>query len=96
MFAVLNDAVECLAKHRGGTRRRDKRLFREAREWVLSAERDELYSFENICDTLKINPSYLRAGLLQLGASEMTKQRFKVWRSPLRYRTRVRNFQIAV
>lgn len=96
MFAILNDAVECLAKYRGGKGRRDCRLFREARDWVMNEESEEVYSFENICDTLKIDPSYLRAGLLRwLGDAPKTIQRLKVWRTPLRYQNRVLDFQIA-
>ena len=96
MFAVLNDAVECLAKYREGKGRRDCRLFREARDWVMNEESEEVYSFENICDTLKIDPSYLRAGLLRwLGDAPATIQRLKVWRTPLRYQNRVLDFQIA-
>lgn len=96
MFAVLNDAVECLAKNRHGKRRGDCRLFRESCNRILSDESDELYSFENICDALKIDPSYLRRGLLRwLSDTPATLQRLKVWRTPLRYRNRVLDSQIA-
>ena len=96
MVAVLNDAVECLAKFRGGKSRGDWRLFHEARDWVLSGECDEIFSFENICDTLEIDANYLRRGLRPwLGDSPEKMQRVKVWRTPLRYGNRVLDFQIA-
>lgn len=96
MFAVLNDAVECLAKYRDGKRRRERSLYLEARDWILSKENEELTSFENICDTLKIAPNYLRLGLLRwLGDPPKMNSRLKVWRTPLRYRNRVRQFQIS-
>ena len=95
MFAVLNDAVECLAKYRDGKRPRERSLFLEACDWILSKESEELTSFENICDTLKIDPSYLRLGLLHwLGDSPATIHRLKVWRTPLRYRNRIGQRQI--
>ena len=96
MFAILNDAVECLAAYREGKGRRDCRLFCEARDWVMNEESEEIYSFENICDTLNLDPSYLRAGLLRwLDDAPATIQRLKIRRTPLRYRNRVLDCQIA-
>jgi len=96
MFAVLDDAVDCLEKHALSKSRRGRALYQEARQWVLSKENDGLFSFENICDTLKIDPSYLRRGILcWLGDPPATNFRMKVWRSPLRYHNRIRDYQIA-
>ena len=41
----------------------NRQLFAEALEWVDSADKTWLFSFENICDTLEIDPSYVRRGL---------------------------------
>jgi hypothetical protein len=38
-------------------------MYDEAREWVTSGDRNWLFSFENICDTLEINAEYVRRGL---------------------------------
>jgi hypothetical protein len=62
MLAVLEDAIMCVQKYaRNGKKRR---LFREAEEWLLEEADDWLFSFENICSVLGLDPSYLRHGLL--------------------------------
>lgn len=87
MLAVLNDAIECLIRYRGAEIRRHKALYREAREWILSRDGTALYSFESICETLKIDANYLRLGLLQwLTNPPANIRRLKVWRQPVRYR----------
>lgn len=96
MFAVLNDAVEHLNQFHGDTSRRGRALYRATREWVLSRESEDLYSFENICETLKIDPDYLRRGLGRwLEENPEKVRRLKVWRTPLRYRSRVGCFRVA-
>ena len=96
MFAVLNDAIDCLAKYRHGKSRRAQTLYREARNWIVGDAPDETFSFSNICETLNIDPSYLRVGLLRwLDHSPTTNTRLRVWRTPIRYRKRLGNFQLA-
>jgi len=63
MLAVLEDAVDCFQKHAHARDPRAAQLFEEAEEWVESADRSWLFSFENICDTLEINADYVRRGL---------------------------------
>jgi len=96
MFAVLNDAVECLEKYHDSKRRRNRALYREAKEWVLSTNDDVLYSFENVCNTLKLDAEYLRLGLQRWidGRSE-PHRRIKVWREPLRYRNQIGGRQMS-
>jgi len=63
MLAVLEDAVDCYQKYSLAKDPRGRQLFAEALEWVDSADKTWLFSFENICDTLEIDPSYVRRGL---------------------------------
>lgn len=63
MFAVLTDAVQCLEKFHGIPRRRERRLFQDAKTWVLSRNEDSPFAFENVCHMLKIDAVYLRRGL---------------------------------
>jgi hypothetical protein len=42
-----------------------KQLFCEAEEWFLDETSDSLFSFENICEVLRIKPNYFRKGLLR-------------------------------
>jgi hypothetical protein len=64
MLAVLGDAINCFQDNvlaRSGKR---KKLFEESKAWILTGDRNWVFSFENICEVLGINPAYLRQGLL--------------------------------
>ncbi len=65
MLAVLESAVEDFQKYVLARKPRGKKLFQEAEEWFLEKNSDELFSFENICDTLQLHPDYMRQGLLR-------------------------------
>jgi len=64
MLAVLENAVEDFQKYVLVRKPRGKKLFQEAEEWFLERNSDELFSFENICDTLQLHPDYMRQGLM--------------------------------
>ena len=64
MLAVLESAVEDFQKYVLARKPRGKKLFQEAEEWFLEKNSDELFSFENICETLQLHPDYIRQGLL--------------------------------
>jgi hypothetical protein len=64
MLAVLKDAINCFQDNvfaRGGKR---KKLFEESEAWILAGDHGWVFSFENICVVLGINPAYVRQGLL--------------------------------
>ena len=63
MIAVLEDAVEIYRKQSAVRDPRGRQLFKEAEEWVEDTDRTWLFSFENICDVLDIDATYLRRGL---------------------------------
>ena len=65
MLGVLESAVEDFQKYVLARKPRGKKLFQEAEEWFLETDSDELFSFENICDTLQFHPDYIRQGLLR-------------------------------
>jgi hypothetical protein len=60
MLAVLQDAIECIAKHRRAKDRRRQRLFNEVRQWLLSEQKDWLYSFARICEVLDLDANAVR------------------------------------
>jgi hypothetical protein len=64
MLAVLDNAIECFQKYVLSRREREKRLFKEAEEWILEKDSDWFFSFENICETLQLYPDYIRQGLM--------------------------------
>lgn len=64
MLAVLEEAVLCFQKYIPARDRRREALFRDAEEWIMEETSDRLFSFENTCEVLGVNPDYLRQGLL--------------------------------
>ena len=66
MLAVLEDAVTCFQKHFVARNKIGMSLFREAKKWILlHGKGDWLFSFDYICETLDLNPGYIREGLLR-------------------------------
>lgn len=64
MLAVLADAIEHFQEFAFAIDHKGKALFKEAEDWLVEKDSDWFFSFENICETLRLSPSYLRAGLL--------------------------------
>lgn len=63
MLAILQDAVDCYQRHALARNPRHRAEFEEAKEWINSGETDWVFSFENICNVLGIDPDYIRTGL---------------------------------
>ncbi len=65
MFAVLEDAVSSFQKYHLARNKKGKELFRDVEKWITEEKDDWLFTFRNICESLEINPDYLRQGLLK-------------------------------
>lgn len=65
LAAVLKDGIDSYIKHLSAKPRRSKRFLNEAEEWFFSKDEDRLFSFENVCSVLKIDPGYIRRCLLR-------------------------------
>jgi len=65
MLAVLQDAVVCFQEHILAKCKRKQSLHREAEEWIANSDRSYLFSFENVCEMLGLDASYMRQGLLR-------------------------------
>lgn len=65
ILSVLEDAIECFMKYIDSTTHKGQRLFREADEWISLEDRHWIFSFDNVCDMLDINPEYMRRGIQQ-------------------------------
>lgn len=63
MIAVLQDAIDCVAKHRHATDYRGHRLFAETAQWILAEETDWPFSFASICAVLDIDADAVRGAL---------------------------------
>lgn len=60
MMAVLDDAIQCVKRYRFPIDDRGRRLFHEAKQWLLAAEPHRPYSFENICAVLDLDANAVR------------------------------------
>src|SRR5215831_18079533 len=64
MLAVLESAVEDFEKYVLARNPRGKKLFQYAEEWFLEKNSDQIFSFENICETFQFHPEYTSQGLM--------------------------------
>lgn len=74
MLAVLEDAIWCFQNCLLARDKKRKSLFGEAEEWLMEETSDWLFSFENICEVLGLNPMYMRKGLLSWKDKELAEQ----------------------
>jgi hypothetical protein len=93
MLAVLEDAVATLARNACGATKSERRALEEVETWCRANDRSWPYSFLNICETLGLDASRLRTGLVEWraqlkAASPWSKPRLRI-RRPMGDRTRV-------
>ena len=74
MIAVLNDALECLEKHRFATDGTKRRIFRQARRWFLDGDTEWPYSFERICSALDLDANRLRRRIAIRATAQRTNR----------------------
>ncbi len=65
MLAVLEDAVVCFQDNVTAVTARKQSLFREAEAWILNDDNSYLFSFDNICEGIALDPNYVRRGLIR-------------------------------
>jgi hypothetical protein len=98
LLAVLEDAIRCYLRNvnaKDGDHRRD---FVEVRNWFegnsVSARRGDIFSFENLCAALGIEPRYLLDRLNLLTIGDLPSRRYQMRRhrplSSLRHANGVR------
>jgi hypothetical protein len=63
MLAILEDAVDVYRKQAGARDRKRQRHFLDAEAWIEDTDASWIFSFENICVALGLDPEYLRGGL---------------------------------
>ncbi len=64
MLAVLEDAILCFQENVAATCKPRQTLFNDAEQWLLDNDKSYLYAFENVCELLGFDTSYLRQGLM--------------------------------
>ena len=73
MLAVLEDGIRCFQEHLRNPRSNPRLLSREAEDWIRAADYDWPFSFNNVCETLGIDPSALRGALLGWKAKRLAE-----------------------
>jgi hypothetical protein len=75
LLALLEDAIHCYRKFAAARNRAGRQQFHEAEEWLMGGGDGWVFSFENICDHLGIEPEYIRRGLREASARPAAERR---------------------
>src|SRR6266508_4391183 len=73
LVALLEDAIHTYRKYRATRDRVGKGRFREAKKWIMRGSNDWIFSFNNVCELLGLNPDYVRRGVIE-SANETAKE----------------------
>lgn len=65
MLAILEDAIACYQKYLFARDSKGKALFEEADEWVRDSGSGSVFGFDSVCESLGLNPEYVRRGMAQ-------------------------------
>lgn len=63
LIALIQDAVECFQKHLHASDAKRRQLFLDAEGWIGDDDDFGVFSFNNVCALLGMNPDYVRQGL---------------------------------
>ena len=63
MLAILEDAVACFQKYLFARDSKGKTQFRDTEDWVFHGTDLSIFSFDVVCETLGLEPNYVRRGL---------------------------------
>ena len=72
MLAVLEDGIRCFQEHLRNPRSNPRLLSQQAESWIRAVDYEWPFSFNNVCETLGINPSALRGALLTWKARHLS------------------------
>ena len=73
MLAILEDGINCFQENLRAQDVRRSRLFQDAEAWIVELDGDWVFSFENVCEALDINPAYVRQGLVRWRENKLSK-----------------------
>ncbi|MCB0319379.1 MAG: hypothetical protein KDD60_00555 [Bdellovibrionales bacterium] len=63
LSAILFDGIQAYMTYAMAESEEQKKRYHEAYRWVHRESEDYVFSFENVCEGLGIDPDYLRFGL---------------------------------
>jgi hypothetical protein len=74
MLAVLEDGIRCFQEHLRNPRSNPRLLSQQAEAWIRAVDYEWPFSFNNVCETLRIDPGALRAALLDWKARRLAER----------------------
>ena len=77
MLAILEDAIDCFQSNVFAQTLKRKWLFYQAEKWIVQVGDGWVFSFENICKTLRLDPASVRKALLRRLLALLTTDRRK-------------------
>ena len=83
LMAVLEDAIRCYLRNVGADERQHRREFIEVKDWFQSrdgAGPAGIFSFENLCDALGLEPHRLLAQLAIMTIRDLPSRRHQMRR----------------
>jgi hypothetical protein len=96
MLAILEDAIACYQKYLFTRDSKGKALFQEAEEWIEEVNGAGIFAFDSVCETLGLNPDYLRRGLSEWKAAALAERtQAKVYQLASRPQKQRRNASLA-
>ncbi len=75
LVALLRDAVQCFQKHIHARDAKRRQLYVDAEDWIGAEDDYALFSFNNVCRILGMNPDYVRQGLISWRDGERHSRR---------------------
>ena len=63
LAAILEDAIHDYRKYKKARDREGKERFRAAAEWIMESAGDWIFSFNNVCELLNLDPDYVRRAI---------------------------------
>lgn len=73
MLAVLEDGIRCFQEHLRNPRSNPRLLSQQAEQWIRAIDYEWPFSFNNVCETLGIDPAALRSALLSWKAKRLAE-----------------------
>jgi hypothetical protein len=75
LLAVLQDAIASYQKYCSARDRVGKERFSEAEHWIMHKGDDWIFTFDNVCELLGLDPQYVREGIREWGARSRTQEK---------------------
>jgi len=74
MLAILEDGIACFQKYVFARDGKGKALFREAETWVEDIGGEAVFAFDSVCESLALDPDYVRRGMRTWKAQALAQQ----------------------